>query len=95
MKTKISINRLAPAFASVLLAVVLLCGGCNIRQDAGEDLHKANEEECDVIKAKLTYIKDEKTGLCFAVLNNHTDGFRSTFAIACVPCDSLKAVGVK
>lgn len=28
MKTKISINRLAPAFASVLLSVVFLCGGC-------------------------------------------------------------------
>lgn len=85
-----------PAIALyAMLAVVLLCGGCNLRQNAGEDLHKANEEECDVIKAKLTYIKDEKTGLCFAVLNNHTDGYRSTFAIACVPCDSLKEVGVK
>lgn len=33
MKTKISINRLAPAFASVLLAVVFLCVGCTSDND--------------------------------------------------------------
>ena len=85
-----------PAIAlSALLVAVLFCGGCNPRQNEGEDLHKTNDDEAQVIKDKLTYIKDDKTRLCFAVLNNHTDGFRSTFAITCVPCDSLKRVGVK
>lgn len=81
----------------IALYAMLLCCGCDLQQygGRGQDIHKANEEECDMIKAKLTYIKDEKTELCFAVLNNYTHGFRSTFAIACVPCDSLKTVGVK
>ncbi len=79
---------------AIVLAVIIL-SSCAIRENKGEDLHKTNEEECDVIKSKLTYLRDEKTGLCFAVLNNHTNGHRSTFAITCVPCDSLKRLIVK
>jgi len=78
----------------ILLATVLFYS-CGLRARQGEDIHVTNDEEAIVIKSKITYIKDERTGLCFAVLNNSTDGFRSTFSITCVPCDSLKRVSLK
>lgn len=82
------------AIAAYAMLVAILFCGCNLRQNKGEDLNETNDLEVRVIKDKLTYIKDDKTGLCFAVLNN-TDGFRNTFAITCVPCDSLKRVVAK
>jgi hypothetical protein len=66
----------------------LLVSGCDLRMDAGEDLAAANEVEKAVIKANLQYIKDQHDN-CFAVLNNHTDGFRSTFTMAHVDCSSI------
>ncbi len=92
MKRKNLISKVAICLYLVL--ATFLFAGCNLRADKGEDLHKTNILEVQVIKENLTYIYDERTGLCFAVLNNHTDGFRSTFTITCVPCDSLKSVEV-
>ncbi len=80
---------------NIILLALLVFGCQDIRKNEGEDLHHTNEDEVKVIKDKITYIKDYRTGLCFAVLNNHTDGFRSTFIITCVPCDSLKRVNIK
>jgi len=85
-------TKLSYAFYTFLVA--FLFTGCNPRMSKGEDLNQTNILEVQKIKQSITYIKDEQTGLCFAVLNNHTDGFRSTFTIACVPCDSLKNVNV-
>lgn len=84
--------RLLPS--AVLAAILMLCAvsSCGLRAREGEDLHPTNEVEATVIKSNLTYIHDERTGLCFAILNNSTDGFRSTFSITCVPCDSLKPI---
>lgn len=53
MKTKFSINRLAPAFASVLLCLVFLCG-CqsreNYKQPTYEDGYKIAEiDSCEYI----------------------------------------------
>jgi len=66
----------------------LLVTGCGLRMDRGEDLAKANEVEIEIIKVNLVYIKDQN-GNCFAILNNHTDGFRSTFTMAGVNCSSV------
>lgn len=87
LRTKLS-------YAFYTLLVAFLFTGCNLRMDKGEDLNRTNILEAQKIKESITYIKDEKTGLCFAVLNNHTDGFRSTFTMACVPCDILNNVNV-
>ena len=76
---------------ALLLAIgciALLVSGCDLRMDAGEDLATANETEKAVIKANLQYIQDQH-GNCFAVLNNHTNGFRSTFTMAHVDCASI------
>lgn len=93
MKT-LKLQRVTHYFSYILLATVLF-SSCEIRERQGEDLNITNEDEVSTIKSKITYIKDDKTGLCFAVLNNSTDGFRSTFSITCVPCDSLKRVSLK
>lgn len=82
------------SYTLYILLVAFLFTGCNLRVDKGEDLFQTNILEVQKIKQSITYIKDEQTGLCFAILNNHTDGFRSTFTMACVPCDSLKNVNV-
>lgn len=47
------------------------------------------------IEDNLTYFKDEKTGLCFAAINSQTYGFNTVTSITCVPCDSLKKIGIK
>lgn len=44
-------------------------------------------------QAKITYFKDEKTGLCFASLNvesNTQGGTVTSTSITYVPCDSVK-----
>ena len=69
-----------------VLAIVLLAGCGDLRKKEGEDLHKANAEELDVFVSKLVYKKDDN-GICYAVLNNHTDGFRSTFTFTNVDCE--------
>ena len=71
---------------SLVLAIVLLAGCGSLRKNEGEDLHKANAEELDVFVSKLVYKKDDK-GICYAVLNNHTEGFRSTFTFTTVDCE--------
>jgi hypothetical protein len=47
------------------------------------------------VKNSISYFKDERTGLCFASINSSTyTGYKVT-SITCVPCDSLKKVGIK
>lgn len=43
----------------------------------------------------ITYFKDERTGLCFASVNSHSYGANVITSITCVPCDSLKKIGIK
>lgn len=43
----------------------------------------------------ITYFKDPKTGLCFASINSVTYNFQWVTSITCVPCDSLKKIGIK
>ena len=68
--------------------VLVISSGCGLRAGKGEDLHKSNATEVQVLKASLTYIRDEY-GNCFAILNNSTDGFRSTFTMAGIDCSRL------
>lgn len=43
----------------------------------------------------LTYFKDPRTGLCFASINSSTYGGNRVTSITCVPCDSLKKIGIR
>lgn len=54
-------------------------------------------EKTDIkqIKENLTYFKDERTGLCYAVVNSISTQGGSYTSITCVPCDSLKHVKVE
>jgi hypothetical protein len=65
-----------------LLIMLLLFGvySCQINTPT-------NKEET---LGKITYIRDYKTGLCFATINSITYGGFSVTSITCVPCDSLK-----
>ncbi len=74
------------------LFLLLLMSSCTLRFNKGEDLFPINSDEIKALKGRINYFKDNQTGLCFAVWNNHTDGYRSTFITTCVPCDSLKNV---
>ena len=38
-------------------------------------------------KKNLIYFKDERTNLCFGIIDN-----KSSVSITCVPCDSLKNI---
>lgn len=43
----------------------------------------------------ITYYKDEETGLCFAEKYSSTYMTFIVTSITCVPCDSLKKIGIK
>jgi hypothetical protein len=47
------------------------------------------------IKRSITYFKDESTGLCFAAINSMSGAGYTVTSITCVPCDSLKKIGIK
>lgn len=42
----------------------------------------------------ITYFNDTATGLCFGKVESITDGMYSVVSITCVPCDSLKRIGL-
>lgn len=71
--------------------IILLClvfSAC-LRVREGEDMALTNDTEVAQFKARLRYVYDENTDLCYAVLNNYTDGFRNTFTFAAIPCDKV------
>lgn len=73
-----------------MLVFVCSLSACNLREHNGEDQSQTNIKQVNAILNSLTYIKDESNDLCFAVLNNATNGFRNTFTIATVDCTKIK-----
>ncbi len=70
------------------LALLLVCvalTACNLRMRSGEDLANATEQELAEFRHNLKYTKDPR-GICYAVLANNTDGFRTTLTFAEVDC---------
>lgn len=51
-------------------------------------------DDNDVISG-IKYIKDDRTGLCFAILTSVSANTYIIISITCVPCDSLKKLGIK
>jgi hypothetical protein len=70
----------------ILICIVMTLGLFSCQMNGS-----ANTEE---IKGSLTYFKDPNTGLCFASINSVVDSYYIT-SITCVPCDSLKKIGIK
>lgn len=87
MKTKSLLKKVGFGFVWPLLCAVLFAGCLRFR--VGEDLFIPNSHEISRLKQSIIYIKDERTNLCFACINNATDGFRNTFVISNVPCENV------
>ena len=68
-----------------ILVIFLIVSGCELRARIGEDIDVMNEQEEIRFSGNLRYIKDRKD-ICYAVLNNKTDGHRNTFTFASVDC---------
>lgn len=79
----------------VLIGIIifggLLCGvvwlATNLRERKGEDIQVLTDAERDEVVTSIRYARDPRTGLCFAILAQNTDGFRTTFSVANVPSD--------
>lgn len=74
-----------------LLTLVLLftISSCSLREREGEDLKFTNKAEAKAFLYNINYVKDSARGLCFAVLNNATDGYRNTFTFSEVSCKKV------
>ena len=42
----------------------------------------------------IMYFVDTNTGLCYAKVESQTEGAYEVTSITCVPCDSLKRIGL-
>jgi len=71
-----------------ILILGLSMVSCSLRRGEGEDIHLANEKEKKQFINNLTYEKDYH-GICYAILNNHTADYRSTFTFAVVDCEKV------
>lgn len=54
---------------------------------------KVQSERINKVIETTFYYKDSKTGLCFAGIYNR-NAYGDVVSITCVPCDSLKKIGV-
>jgi len=74
---------------NIIYAIVLigLISCTQIEKTSTDDSNKTIE--------KITFSKDYKTGLCFATINSVTYLGHEVISITCVPCDSLKKIGIK
>jgi hypothetical protein len=62
-------------FVAALAIIVASCEQISRPQTQSEDL-----------VSRLLYLKDEKTGLCFAAISSVTHGFYSVVSLTHVPC---------
>ncbi len=68
----------------ISLALITLIGCEN---NVGKEMPKVESEG-------IMFFKHLPTGLCFAKIINITEGFHDVVIITCVPCDSLKKIGL-
>ena len=70
----------------IVMMFVFFAVGCSVNAS------KMGREEARGVADSLTYIRDVKTGLCFAVVASRQTGtVNSTgMGLAHVPCDSVK-----
>lgn len=70
----------------IFVAALLAICGCSVTVD------KVNT---DKFKNKISYFKDERTGLCFAALASKKGALpmfnnQNGFSFTCVPCENVK-----
>ena len=53
-----------------------------------------NSDSTEILDS-IQYVKDTRTGLCFATVSSMTHSLYVVTSITCVPCDSLKRVDVE
>ena len=56
--------------------------------------HRDRITEIKEVLTTMFYFRDSKTGLCYAAVTNYNQDGNVT-CITCVPCDSLKKIGIK
>jgi len=66
----------------ILLSITLI--SCNAEVSTSEE-----------VKDRITYFKDDRTGLCFAQISSFTHSGFYTVSIATVPCDSVENFLIK
>ncbi len=69
----------------LILSIIFLI---SCRNDVGENTHHVSANG-------ITYYKDSVTGLCFGKIENSTYYSFIVTSITCVPCDSLKKIGIR
>ena len=73
-------------------SIILTAMSCNQKVEAPKSTSK---EAAGYLLSKIIYMKDTVTGLCFAVTGpGMSESIHEASTVACVPCDSLKKVGV-
>ncbi len=75
----------------VIISMVFLTfiGGLGVLALATKPAKQYSQTYVDTIH-NLTYVKDHRTGLCFAVYGPNQDKRR--LSLACVPCEDVKAL---
>jgi hypothetical protein len=73
----------------ILLLVFMTIGFSSCERDPKDYSQRINKTV-----ETMFYFKDYKTGLCFAGIYND-NGYGDVISITCVPCDSLKKIGIK
>jgi regulatory protein YycI of two-component signal transduction system YycFG len=77
----------------IIILIVLLLGINEIKKPQVNTSTNIKE-----LKNNIEYFKDERTGLCFAVISSSISGYATTsnaVSITCVPCDSIKKTFIK
>jgi hypothetical protein len=69
----------------------LSLGGClpYTPHREGKDIRALTSEELTVLSQSISYFKEGKTGLCFAVIVSKQSYPYNGFSIANVPCDKV------
>lgn len=72
--------------ALLLITMFLLLGGCDVNPS------KFGKSEAKSFTSKITYTKDHRTGLCFALVASRATGTASQtgMGISEVPCDFVE-----
>ena len=79
-------KKLLVAGIFLCISVLLLTASCDVNPS------KMTDEYAREMATKLTYTKDHRTGLCFAVITSRKTGSadQTGFGMTMVPCDAVK-----
>ena len=68
-----------------LLIAVVLMAGCSVNPS------KVDDKYAKEFASKIAYVKDARTGLCFALVGTRKTGHASEsgLGMACVPCERV------